>query len=313
VLGSVWNCPCGAASPLGKSKLIFATGFVSGRLNALAHPFPFLKIIVGRDHYAKYPQSLLDDFSQKNKVPHLAVSVDMLDTGIDIPEVANLVFFKPVYSKIKFWQMIGRGTRLCPDLFGPDDDKQDFRVFDICFNFDFFRENPDGIEGTGGVALGTRLFRSRVQLLTHVQTTPDLDPDAKLRVSLTAGLHEEVVAMNRENFIVRMHLEAVDRFQSREAWEQLTETDRQTLQRDVATLPSEIETDDIESRMFDLTALRMQLAHAEGDAGTFESHRLRMVEIAMLLEDKTTIPAVKAQLDYLASMQETAFWGRGST
>jgi type I restriction enzyme R subunit len=82
----------------------------------------------------------------------------MLDTGIDVPEVANLVFFKPVYSKIKFWQMIGRGTRLCPDLFGPDADKQDFRIFDFCFNYDFFRERPDGIETRGDVPLGTRLF-----------------------------------------------------------------------------------------------------------------------------------------------------------
>ena len=89
------------------------------------------------DHYATYPQSLLDDFSRKDKAPHIAISVDMLDTGIDVPEVANLVFFKPVYSRIKFWQMIGRGTRLCPDLFGPGDDKHDFRVFDFCFNFDF--------------------------------------------------------------------------------------------------------------------------------------------------------------------------------
>ena len=192
--------------------------FVEERFN---HHYPqlaghFARII---DHYAKYPQSLLDDFSQKDKAPHLAISVDMLDTGIDVPEVANLVFFKPVYSKIKFWQMIGRGTRLCPDLFGPDEDKQDFRVFDFCFNFDFFRENPDRIEAGGGVPLGTRLFRSRVQLLSHVHTTPALDPDMKLAGSLTDELHGEVATMNRENFIVRMYLEAVNRFRERKAWE----------------------------------------------------------------------------------------------
>ena len=89
------------------------------------HKGHFARVI---DHYATYPQSLLDHFSQKDNAPHIAISVDMLDTGIDIPEVANLVFFKPVYSKIKFWQMIGRGTRLCPELFGPDDDKQGFHV-----------------------------------------------------------------------------------------------------------------------------------------------------------------------------------------
>ena len=114
--------------------------------------------------------------------------------------------------------------------------------------------------------------------------------------------------MNRENFIVRMHLESVDRFREHKAWEQLSEADRERLQHEVAGLPSEIETDNIEACMFDLTALRMQLALAEGDMGVYESHRQRMVEIAMLLEEKTTIPAVKAQLAYLASMQESGFW-----
>ncbi len=281
--------------------------FIEERFN---HHYPqhtghFARVI---DHYATYPQSLLDQFSQKDNAPHIAISVDMLDTGIDIPEVANLVFFKPVYSKIKFWQMIGRGTRLCPELFGPGDDKQDFRVFDFCFNFDFFRENPEGIEGRGIVPLGTRLFRSRVQLLTLVQATPDLDPDAVLAGALTTQLHGEVAAMNRENFIVRMHLEAVDRFRERTTWAQLNDADREVLQREVAGLPSEVETDEIESRMFDLTALRMQVALAEGNMSAVESHRQRMVEIAMLLEEKTTIPAVKAQLEFLASMQESGFW-----
>ena len=100
----------------------------------------------------------------------------------------------------------------------------------------------------------------------------------------------------------------MDRFREHSAWEQLSDADHETLQSEVAGLPSEIETDDIESRLFDLTALRMQLALAEGDTGVYESHRQRMVEIAMLLEEKGTIPAVKAQLEYLASMQESTFW-----
>ena len=281
--------------------------FIEERFN---HHYPqhkgsFARII---DHHATYAQSLLDDFAQKDSAPHIAISVDMLDTGIDIPEVANLVFFKPVYSKIKFWQMIGRGTRLCPDLFGPGDDKHDFRVFDFCFNFDFFRENPEGIEGSGVVSLGTRLFRSRVQLLSHVQTTPDLDPDKTVTGALITELHGEVAAMHRDNFIVRMHLEAVDRFRERTTWDKLSDADREVLQREVAGLPSEVETDEIESRMFDLTALRMQLALAESNMSAVERHRLRMVDIAMLLEEKATIPAVMAQLEYLASMQESSFW-----
>ncbi len=114
--------------------------------------------------------------------------------------------------------------------------------------------------------------------------------------------------MKPENFLVRLHLEAVERFQSVAAWEHLDEGARETLNREVAGLPSDIPTDDIESRLFDLTALRMQLALAESDAAAFEAHRKRVVEIASLLEDKTAIPAVAEQLAYLAAVQESDFW-----
>ncbi|MDD4965765.1 DEAD/DEAH box helicase family protein [Halothiobacillus sp.] len=281
--------------------------FIEERFN---HHYPHYKGHFARviDNRAKYPQSLIDDFSQADKEPHIAISVDMLDTGIDVPEVTNLVFFKPVYSRIKFWQMIGRGTRLCPDLYGPGADKEDFRVFDFCFNFDFFHENPQGIDGSAGVALGTRLFRARVQLLGLVQADAKLDPDTALSHALRDGLYGEVAAMNHDNFLVRMHLEAVERFQDRKAWNALNEHDREQLQREVAGLPYELEADQIESRLFDLTALRMQLALAEGDVNALETLRQRVVEIAMLLEDKASIPAVKEQLGYLAALQDPAFW-----
>jgi type I restriction enzyme R subunit len=296
---------------LGKT-ILFArnhdhAAFIEERFNYHYPQFAghFARVI---DHQAKYPQSLIDDFSQKDKAPHIAISVDMLDTGIDVPEVLNLVFFKPVYSRIKFWQMIGRGTRLCPELFGPDDAKKDFRIFDFCFNFAFFKENPNGIEGAGGVPLGTRIFRSRVQLLGHLQTSPELDKEGALAGSLGNTLHGEVAAMNHENFIVRMYLGSVERFQDRAKWNALTEEDRATLQSEVAGLPNQLDTDEIEARMFDMTALRMQLAHVEGDTNTFETRRGRVVEISMLLEEKDTIPAVKAQLEYLAAIQEISFW-----
>jgi len=183
--------------------------------------------------------------------------------------------------------MIGRGTRLCPDLFGPGMDKKDFRIFDFCYNFDFFRMNPDGIERDSGMPLGARLFRSRVELVGHTQRTPALDPDDKVRTPTINLLHAEVAAMNAENFIVRMHLEAVRRFQERKAWDALSDEDRETLQEQVAGLPSEIDTGEIESRLFDLMALRMQLATVEHDVSGFEKDRRKVVEIAMLLEEKS--------------------------
>ena len=104
----------------------------------------FARVITFKTEYA---QSLIDDFSQKEKNPHLAISVDMLDTGIDVPEVVNLVFFKLVRSKTKFWQMVGRGTRLCPDLFAPGKDKEFFYIFDYCQNLEFFSQNPETVDG----------------------------------------------------------------------------------------------------------------------------------------------------------------------
>ena len=102
------------------------------------------------DYQTEYAQSLIDDFKIAGKAPHLAISVDMLDTGIDVPEILNLVFFKIVRSKTKFWQMLGRGTRLCPDLLGPGRHKEFFYVFDFCQNFEFFNQNPKVAEGTAG-------------------------------------------------------------------------------------------------------------------------------------------------------------------
>jgi type I restriction enzyme R subunit len=111
-----------------------------------------------------YAQSLIDAFSAKDKAPHIAISVDMLDTGIDVPEVVNLVFFKIVRSRTKFWQMVGRGTRLCRDLFGPGEHKKFFYLFDYCQNLEFFSQNPATEEGSSGESLSTRLFKARVTL-----------------------------------------------------------------------------------------------------------------------------------------------------
>jgi type I restriction enzyme R subunit len=122
------------------------------------------------DYSVDYAQSLIDDFSDVDKSPHIAISVDMLDTGIDVPEVVNLVFFKIVRSKTKFWQMIGRGTRLCPDLFGPGIHKDRFLVFDFCQNFEFFNQNPNKTDGALAPSLSERVFSARVELIGELDS-----------------------------------------------------------------------------------------------------------------------------------------------
>src|SRR6185437_4202558 len=129
----------------------------------------FARVITFKTEYA---QTLIDDFSNKEKAPHVAISVDMLDTGIDIPEVVNLVFFKLVRSKTKFWQMLGRGTRLCPDLFGPGQHKECFFLFDYCQNLEFFNQNEKGIEGSTQEPLAKRLFDARLELISALDGRP---------------------------------------------------------------------------------------------------------------------------------------------
>ena len=152
---------------LGKT-IIFAKNhehavFIEARFNK---NYPHLKGEFARliDFSVEYAQSLIDDFSNAQKVPHIAISVDMLDTGIDVPEIVNLVFFKLVHSKTKFWQMIGRGTRLCPDLFGPGQHKEFFYIFDFLGNLEFFSQNPEMTEGRAGESLTKRLFVQRLEL-----------------------------------------------------------------------------------------------------------------------------------------------------
>lgn len=208
---------------LGKT-IIFAVNqkhadFIAERFD---HHYPHLKGLFARviTHSVKYAQSLIDDFSKPASEPHIAISVDMLDTGIDVPEVLNLVFFKAVRSKVKFLQMIGRGTRLCSNLFGPEQHKTEFAIFDFCQNFEYFNENPAGASSSIAEPLGKRLFKARLDLLsllrsptskntshstaalTAKEVTPEYAKTEDLQTSLTEQLHGEVVAMNPDNFIV---------------------------------------------------------------------------------------------------------------
>src|SRR5664279_2530322 len=150
--------------------------------------------------------------SVTDKDPFIAVSVDMLDTGIDVPEVVNLVFFKRVRSKTKFWQMIGRGTRLYPDLFGPGLDKEFFYVFDYCENLEFFNANPQGLpDAPLQNSIKQKIFKRRLQLVTSLQNDGEAnEPQEHLRNDLLDQMHEAIQCMNPDNFLVRPHRRYVE-------------------------------------------------------------------------------------------------------
>ncbi len=281
--------------------------FIEERFN---HHYPHLKGSFARviDNRVNYAQSLIDEFSIKDSDPHIAISVDMMDTGIDVPEVANLVFFKPVYSKTKFWQMIGRGTRLCENLFGEGQDKEDFRVFDFCFNFDYFRENPDGIENRATDSVSKRLFDSRVRILGLLDEGEELGVGKDFRDSVATSLRREIESMPRENFLVRKRLESVERFSEESAWERIDEEAMATLHSELAGLPNALEQENLATRVFDVLCLRMQLALLENNTGRFEADRLKVIAMAENLESNPAVPAIRAVLEYLQAVQTVEFW-----
>jgi type I restriction enzyme R subunit len=261
----------------------------------------------------EYAQSLIDDFSQKNKAPHIAVSVDMLDTGIDIPEVVNLVFFKLVRSKTKFWQMLGRGTRLCPDLFAPGKHKEFFYIFDYCQNLEFFSQNPETTDGALGESLGKRLFKTRLELISELDrklsgvAKEGPEKESELRQETTYILRDEVAAMNVENFVVRAKRRLVEKYAKPEAWGELKLEAFAELAHEVAGLPSELEAEDEEAKRFDLLMLNLQLAVLRVEPA-FKRLSEQVKAIAGLLEEKSSIPMVHEQMPLIQDIQTDEWW-----
>lgn len=278
--------------------------------------YPHLKGQFARviDFKTEYAQSLIDDFSDLNKPPHIAISVDMLDTGIDIPEVVNLVFFKIVRSKTKFWQMIGRGTRLCPDLFGPGVHKEHFLVFDFCQNFEFFNQNPNVTDGALGPSLSEKLFITRVELIGEIEDGTEtgafgeeIEGLLKLRGGLADRLHEEVVGMSVDNFVVRPKRRHVEKFQDKNSWDRLSAEDRAELAHNVAGLPSAYQDDDLAAKQFDYLVLLTQLAVLRADP-SFTNLQARIMGIAAQLEELANIPMVAKELAFIAEVQTEEYW-----
>jgi type I restriction enzyme R subunit len=259
----------------------------------------------------EYAQSLIDNFSIGAKTPHVAISVDMLDTGIDVPEVLNLVFFKPVRSKTKFWQMIGRGTRLRPNLFGPGGDKQDFRVFDVCENLAYFNQEIVPSDGGVGESLRLRLFRERLQLIVELAEAEGVgdgtQSDAGLRSDVIDLLREQVRSMNIDNFLVRPQRRWVERYREEEPWTELDIQKALELADRVADLPTTVPEDDEEAKRFDLIILKLQLCRLLGEPGE-ERLRRQVQEIASGLLEQLAIPAIRAEQAILDELAGDEWW-----
>lgn len=293
---------------LGKT-IVFAKNelhaqFIAQRFDANYPEFKgsFARVIT---HSVNHGQDLIDKFSRPEQEPHIAISVDMLDTGIDVPEVVNLVFFKPVRSKSKFWQMVGRGTRLRPDLYGPGQDKTDFFIFDVCGNFDYFEQHPDASEGALAPSLSQRLFTTRTELLAALDRS---GAAPKVRRDTADLLHGQVAGMRPDNFIVRTRRRAVEKYADRAAWESITEQRAAEIVADLADLPTAVRDTDEMAKRFDLAILRGQLSVVvSDDLLTRHADTIRGVADG-LLDEGLTIPKVKAKEELLREVASDEWW-----
>ncbi|WP_421947656.1 DEAD/DEAH box helicase family protein [Phaeodactylibacter xiamenensis] len=256
------------------------------------------------DNYDRFAQQLIEDLSDINKYPQIAVSVDMLDTGIDIPELLNLVFFKPVYSRAKYWQMVGRGTRLCPDLFAPGEDKAFFYIFDFCGNLEFFEHNPDGLQTKVPLRLSHRIFQARLQL---AQLIKQQDPADTFRQEQLDFCHSAVSALyaQRDHFRIQMKLGEIDPLRDRAQWNDLGDSEIEQITNSLGPL-IELDDPDEAAKRFDLLMHELYALRISGDEAQ-EPYLRKIQRLAGQLAGMHNIPAIQKAMPHIQRAQDAAF------
>jgi type I restriction enzyme R subunit len=264
------------------------------------HLTGYAKVI---DNYMTYAQSAIDEFSEPNKLPQIAISVDMLDTGINVPEVLNLVMFKKVMSKAKFWQMIGRGTRLSPGLIdGADKDK--FYVFDFCGNFEFFGMS-DGKPTANMLALSSALFILKAQICFKLQDLEYQTTDLiEFRKSLVDEMVNKVRQLNKDNFAVKQHLKYVELYAEPSNYRTLTYEDTLLIGQELAPL-IEPDKDDAKALRFDALMYGIELAYLMGKKNNRARHDL--IKKVSAVAGVANIPDIMMQAELINKILHTSY------
>lgn len=270
--------------------------------------YPYLgdSFIKQIDYSINYVDTLIDDFSTKEKLPQIAVSVDMLDTGIDIPEILNLVFFKKVRSKSKFWQMIGRGTRLCENLYGGGQDKDGFLIFDYCNNFDFFRINPKGMDSAIGASLTEKIYNTKLEIIRELQDIKfQTEEYIAYRDELKTDLLTAVQELDMESFRVKMHQRQVEMYKEEAAWQFLNSNSVTEIKEHISPLVNPIADNELAKR-FDYLVYTVDLAYLQNKNASRPI--MSIVQTAEELSKLGTIPQVLEQKAVIERVQTTEFW-----
>lgn len=301
---------------LGKT-IIFAQNkrhaeFIIKRFNKLYPQYhgTFAQRVICDDTYA---QTVIDDFKNPDKEPVIAVSVDMMDTGIDVPECVNLVFFKKVRSKTKFWQMIGRGTRLCKGLICSDqidgeyNDKKRFLIFDYCGNFEFFRANINGFQSKEVKSLTENIFIKQLNIAILMQDAIYADESYQAwRSELVNTFYNQVHALNTDLMSVRLNLQSVEKFKKLESFTYISESDRGELISHIAPIVKHNDKDEMAKR-FDNFMYGLIIADIK-KLPSFVKAQKQLQNIAKALEGKISIPQVKAKLPIIQEINSEEFW-----
>ena len=255
------------------------------------------------DNYMTYAQSAIDEFSDPKKLPQIAISVDMLDTGIDVPEVLNLVFFKKVMSKAKFWQMIGRGTRLCPGLLDGED-KQKFYIFDFCGNFDFFRMNK-GKAVANTIPLQGAIFNLQFEISYKLQDMEyQTDRLTAYRKALVDQMSGKVRELPRDSFAVRQHLKYVELYSEPSGYHALTYEDTLLVREEVAPL-IQPDGDEVNAVRFDALMYGIELAYLVGKK--YSKARTDLNRKVAGIAGMSNIPEIQAQSDLINKILHTDY------
>ena len=255
------------------------------------------------DNYMTYAQSAIDEFSDPKKLPQIAISVDMLDTGIDVPEVLNLVFFKKVMSKAKFWQMIGRGTRRCDGLMdGKDKDK--FYIFDFCGNFEFFRMN-NGRPTANQIALQGAIFKLKAQIAFKLQDLAYQTTELiAFRKSLVDDMVRKVRELNKDNFAVRQHLRYVEQYANPDNYNSLTYEDTLLMAEELAPLITPDE-DEASAVRFDALMYGIELAYLAGKK--YSRARTDLYKKVSGIASVANIPEIMVQSELINKILHTDY------
>lgn len=256
-------------------------------------------------------KSTIKEFKKSDSQLQIAVSVDMLDTGVDIPEVVNLVFYKKIRSKIKFWQMIGRGTRLAPNLVCTDETgsyvgKKYFYIFDYLRNFEFFREEKNGIEGASGKSVSERIFAHKCSVIKLLQDSAWADQKfIDYRDQLVSEVHAQISALNTKLTPVHLVLKHVLKFQNEKSFECLTDEDVMNLTKYIAPLVFNGELDQY-AKGFDNFCYGIM--EAQLSERPINLYRSKIKAVAEKLLKKTSIKVVRDNLPRLQLLSVNSYY-----